>query len=153
MKIIEIDITNEEDLYERYNKKIVSKELINYMIKSVPHFTKKDEIKIVINNSMKGKCNCTNLIKDGLKYEYEKSLSKYYKTNIIQLIYLIIGIIALIVSTLIKGTIFKEIILIGAWVLIWEMIELELFSDTLEKRKRIILKKLLASEFEEKYSK
>ena len=43
--------------------------------------------------------------------------------------------------------IFKEIILIGGWVLIWEMIELEIFSDVKEKRKRIILKKILNSEF------
>ena len=149
MKVIEIDITNNEDLYEKYNKKVVSKDLINYMIESIPHFNKSDKLKIVINNSTSEKINCTKLIKDGLNNEYNKSLLKYHKTNIVQLIYLIIGIIALILSTLINGTIFKEIILIGAWVLIWEMIELELFSDTQEKKKRIILKKLLDSEFEE----
>lgn len=149
MKVIEIDITNKEDLYEKYNKKVVSKDLINYMIESIPHFNKSDKLKIVINNSTSEKINCTKLIKDGLNNEYNKSLLKYHKTNIVQLIYLIIGIIALILSTLINGTIFKEIILIGAWVLIWEMIELELFSDTQEKKKRIILKKLLDSEFEE----
>ena len=119
------------------------------MIESIPHFNKSDKLKIVINNSTSEKINCTKLIKDGLNNEYNKSLLKYHKTNIVQLIYLIIGIIALILSTLINGTIFKEIILIGAWVLIWEMIELELFSDTQEKKKRIILKKLLDSEFEE----
>lgn len=149
MKVIEIDITNKEDLYEKYNKKVVSKDLINYMIESIPHFNKSDKLKIVINNSTSEKINCTKLIKDGLNNEYNKSLLKYHKTNIVQLIYLIIGIIALILSTLVNVTIFKEIILIGAWVLIWEMIELELFSDTQEKKKRIILKKLLDSEFEE----
>ena len=149
MKVIEIDITNKEDLYEKYNKKVVSKDLINYMIESIPHFNKSDKLKIVINNSTSEKINCTKLIKDGLNNEYNKSLLKYHKTNIVQLIYLIIGIIALILSTLVNVTIFKEIILIGAWVLIWEMIELELFSDTQEKKKRIIIKKLLDSEFEE----
>ena len=149
MKVIEIDITNKEDLYEKYNKKVVSKDLINYMVESIPHFNKSDKLKIVINNSTSEKINCTKLIKDGLNNEYNKSLLKYHKTNIVQLIYLIIGIIALILSTLVNVTIFKEIILIGAWVLIWEMIELELFSDTQEKKKRIILKKLLDSEFEE----
>lgn len=149
MKVIEIDITNKEDLYEKYNKKVVSKDLINYMVESIPHFKKSDKLKIVINNSTNEKINCTKLIKDGLNNEYNKSLLKYHKTNIVQLIYLIIGIIALILSTLVNVTIFKEIILIGAWVLIWEMIELELFSDTQEKKKRIILKKLLDSEFEE----
>ena len=149
MKVIEIDITNKEDLYEKYNKKVVSKDLINYMIESIPHLNKSDKLKIVINNSTSEKINCTKLIKDGLNNEYNKSLLKYHKTNIVQLIYLIIGIIALILSTLVNVTIFKEIILIGAWVLIWEMIELELFSDTQEKKKRIILKKLLDSEFEE----
>ena len=146
MKVIEIDITNKEDLYEKYNKKVVSKDLINYMIESIPHFNKSDKLKIVINNSTSEKINCTKLIKDGLNNEYNKSLLKYHKTNIVQLIYLIIGIIALILSTLVNVTIFKEIILIGAWVLIWEMIELELFSDTQEKKKRIILKNLRKKE-------
>ena len=63
-----------------------------------------------------------------------------------QLIYLIIGILSLVLSSLIKENIFKELILISGWVLIWSMIEIEIFSDTELKRKRKILKQLLNSE-------
>lgn len=137
-KVIEIDLTCNDDLYEKYNRKIVSNDLVNYIITSA-NTKKKDKIKIIINNSIG--ISSVSLIKEGLKKEYEKSYLIYYKNNIVQIIYLLIGIIALFVSSIMDGNIFKEIILIGGWVLIWEMIELEIFSDVKEKRKRIILKK------------
>lgn len=144
-KVIEIDLTCNDDLYEKYNRKIVSNDLVNYIITSAYNTKKKDKIKIIINNSIG--ISSVSLIKEGLKKEYEKSYLIYYKNNIVQIIYLLIGIIALFVSSIMDGNIFKEIILIGGWVLIWEMIELEIFSDVKEKRKRIILKKILNSEF------
>ena len=53
----------------------------------------------------------------------------------------------LLISTFIKNmNILNEIVLIGAWVPIWEAIELELFTDTKEKRKRKQLKKILKGE-------
>ena len=144
-KVIEIDLICNDDLYEKYNRKIVSNDLVNYIITSAYNTKKKDKIKIIINNSIG--ISSVSLIKEGLKKEYEKSYLIYYKNNIVQIIYLLIGIIALFVSSIMDGNIFKEIILIGGWVLIWEMIELEIFSDVKEKRKRIILKKILNSEF------
>ena len=144
-KVIEIDMICNDDLYEKYNRKIVSNDLVNYIITSAYNTKKKDKIKIIINNSIG--ISSVSLIKEGLKKEYEKSYLIYYKNNIVQIIYLLIGIIALFVSSIMDGNIFKEIILIGGWVLIWEMIELEIFSDVKEKRKRIILKKILNSEF------
>ena len=144
-KVIEIDLTCNDDLYEKYNRKIVSNDVVNYIITSAYNTKKKDKIKIIINNSIG--ISSVSLIKEGLKKEYEKSYLIYYKNNIVQIIYLLIGIIALFVSSIMDGNIFKEIILIGGWVLIWEMIELEIFSDVKEKRKRIILKKILNSEF------
>ena len=54
-------------------------------------------------------------------------------------------------ATLIKeDVIWKEVLLIGGWVPIWETIDIELFSDLEGRRKRIILKKLLKSEIIEK---
>ena len=56
----------------------------------------------------------------------------------------------LFISTLINGKkIINEIILIGSWVPIWEAIELELLTDTYEKRKQKILKRLMKCEIEE----
>lgn len=39
-KILQIDLESKEDLFEKYNKNIVSKELIEYIIKATPHFKK-----------------------------------------------------------------------------------------------------------------
>ena len=107
-KVIEIDLTCNDDLYEKYNRKIVSNDLVNYIITSAYNTKKKDKIKIIINNSIG--ISSVSLIKEGLKKEYEKSYLIYYKNNIVQIIYLLIGIIALFVSSIMDGNIFKEII-------------------------------------------
>lgn len=143
-KIIAIDIINEDDLLEKYNKKKVSKDLISYIIESTPSFKNKDTFKIKINNRIK--TSCVQLIIDGLKEEYQKSVNTHRRNNIIQIIYLLVGIIVLSISNIIEKVIFKEIVLIGGWVLIWSMVELEIFSDTSGRRKRRVLKKLLNSE-------
>lgn len=145
-KVIEVDLIEQNDLFEKYNKNKVSKDLINYLVQSTPTFTKNKVIKIVINNKLVEYDNCVELIKKGLKEEYDKSLKKHNHTNLAQFFYLIIGIIALFISTLIKLKVLREVILIGGWVLIWSMIELEMFNDTEDKKRRIILKRLLNSE-------
>lgn len=142
MKIIEIDLVNASDLYEKYNKKNISKELLNYIVAC--SFGTKDTIKLIINN----KCGieASQLIKEGLKKEYVKVHLTQRKNNIIQISYLLIGVLILFISTLINKEILKEIVLIGGWVFIWAMVELELFSDVNERKKRKVLKKLLNSE-------
>lgn len=88
---------------------------------------------------------------DGFYQEYEMSKKIYHITNIKQFFLLMIGVIFLFLSTIVnESIIWKEILLIGGWVPIWEMIDLELFSDFQERRKRKILKKLLKSEIIEK---
>lgn len=144
-KIIKIDLVNEEDLYEKYNKEHVSKDLINYLVEKVSHFSSNDVVKIIINNNIKNK-DVITLIQEGLKNFYHESIIKSNQNNILEIIYFILGIIALFISTLLERTIFKEIVLIWGWVLIWEMIELEIFSDIRDRKKRKILKKLLNSE-------
>lgn len=147
-KIIEVDIIDEFDLYEKYNRKHISRDLINYLIETTPHFTKKDKIKIVITNNLEEVC--TPLIIDGLQREYNKSMLRNHRNNWIQVIYLLIGIFILFLSTLIKETVSKEIVLIIGWVFIWAMIEVQIFTDVKGMKKRRILKKLLQGEIIEK---
>lgn len=144
-KVIDVDLESENDLYEKYNKNIVSEELINYIIKNSIHIDNETKIKIVINTKIKG-IDIVSLIKEGLIFEYQKSIKEHERNNIIQILYLILGIFAIFLSTIINETIFKEIILIGGWVLIWTMVEMELFQDNKNKLKRHILKRLIASE-------
>lgn len=143
-KIIKIDLVSKEDLYEKYNKNNVSRELIDYIIENSINLMKKDKIKIVIDNQLEEKA--IPLIIEGLKREYNKCILNYNKSNFKQIVYLIVGIIALFISTLIEKTVLKEIVLIGGWVLIWTMVELEISYDIQNKHRRKILKKLLHSE-------
>ena len=145
-KVIEINLVEEEDLYEKYNRNIISKELINYMIRMSNTFSKKETIKIMIHNVKKGK-NIEAKIKDKLLEEYEMCLKEYKHNNLIQFIYLLIGIGLLFLYALVsRGTVIKEILLIAGWVVIWDTIEIEMFTDSQNKKRRKILKKLITSE-------
>jgi len=148
-KILKIDLLNKNDLVEKYNKGIVSKELIKYMIESTPCFGRGDTIKIVINNRIKDLDECTSFIIEGLKNEYDDNIFKYYRNNLMQIGLLIAGVIAIFISTLVDATIIKELVLIGGWVLIWEMVESEIFEDINNRKKIRILRKLLNSEIVE----
>lgn len=144
-RIIEVDLIDEESLFEKFNKRQVSNELIDYIIKEVGILKQSDVITIIVNNYL-SISDTKNLIKNKINDEYNKTILKYQHNIYIQLIYLIIGILSLVLSSIVKDNIFKELILIGGWVLIWSMIEIEIFSDTELKRKRKILKQLLNSE-------
>lgn len=147
--IIEIDLYNEETLYEKYNKNIVSKELINYIIEQAMFISEYDTVKVLVRNKCKVDKNYLDMIKEGLEIEYKKKLRNRYINNIKQVILLLIGLLFLFISAIIKdGFIFKEVFLIIGWVPIWEVIEIELFTDVEERRIRKILKKLLESDFE-----
>ena len=125
MKKVEIDIKDKRDLLDKYNTKKVSKDLNNYL---------SDE-------------NPIKLINEGFKVEYEKCLKKHIIIDLRQLFYLILGIIDIFIATLFETEVLHEIILISGWVFIWEMVELEIFTDRDNYKKRKVLKKLLDSEF------
>ena len=133
-KILEIDLVSVDSLFEKYNRRQISKELIDYMV----------------NNQVKNDSDIIKIIKQKLLDEYDKTILKHQNNIIKQLIYFLIGITALFFSTLIQDTIFKEIVLIGGWVLIWYMVELELFSDMELRKRRRVIKRLLESEIKVK---
>lgn len=144
MKIVEIDIKNENDLFEKYSKTNISKELINYLVLNTSKHRKNDKFKIIINNYTN--IEAYELLIKGLKDNYEKSLDRYIYNNKIQIIYLIIGLILLFISKYIEEVVFNELILIIGWFFIWVMFEEELSSDITNRKRRKILKKLLKSE-------
>lgn len=147
-KSIQIDLCNKDDFYEKYNKKTISKNLVNYIIEEAMYIDKKDNVEIIINDRCDLEEDCITTIKESLYLELQKNLRNRKLTNLKQLILLLIGIIFLFLSTVIKeGFIFKEVFLIVGWVPIWEVIDIELFHDVKEKRKRNVLKKLLTSDY------
>ncbi len=146
-KIIEIDITDKYELVQKYNDKNVSKELIEYIIDEAMYIGKKDTIKIVVSKKFQTSKSCKSLIIEGLRREYDESLRLHHLIDIKQYFFLVWGIIALFISSKISDeNILKEILLLAGWVPLWEMIDLEIFSDHDERKKRKVLKKLLSSE-------
>ena len=148
-KIVEIDIDSIDDLFERYNKKKISKDLIRYLIDSTPTLKKNDTLRVIINNNLGENISCAELIKKALDAEAASNEYKFIHTNKKQMLFFILGVFSLGISTFIEMPILKEIILIGAWVVLWDMVELELQDDISNRKKKYILKKLLAGEFEE----
>lgn len=150
---IEIDIMNKHNLIDKYNEKKVTHTLIEYIIKQVNDINLYDEIKIVINKKCQIDDDCSKLIKEGLKEEYNRSLKKRDDNNIKQFIFFILGILFIYLSTLIKNdVVWREIILITGWVPIWKMIEVEILPDVVARRKRRVINKILRSEFVEEDS-
>ena len=147
-KILEIDINKESDLFETYNNKKVSRELIQYMVDSYPKMNRDDTLKIVINNNIK-KVRCAELIKMELDEACRRSDFRFHNTNLKQLSFLIIGVIALVVASFIDWDVIKEVVIIGAWVLLWDAVELEIVDDISNRKKKKIYKNLLKSEFVE----
>lgn len=82
-QIIEIDLTNKNNLIDKYNEKKVSHSLIEYIIKQAEDANLYDEIKIVINKKWHIVEDCTKLIKEGLQEEYNRSMKKRDDNNII----------------------------------------------------------------------
>lgn len=147
-KLVELDINSIEDLYEKYNNNYVSNELINYLINEVPVLNKDDNLKIVINSKIKQKIDLEKTIKDGLQKEYTKIYEKHYQNDILQFIYLILGIAILFCSTFIMESVLKEVVIIGGWVFIWALLEMEIFTDKSNKKRRKIIQQLLTAQYE-----
>lgn len=143
MKNIIVNIKRESDLYEKYNDNL-SKDLINYLIEEA---RVKDDIKIIINTNLNIK-KIDVLLKEGIinAYNNSKRLDKYLDNK--QIIFFIIGIIFLILSTFIKYGILNEIIIIAGWVAIWEVVDISLNIDSKLRISRKLMNKLINSEIE-----
>ncbi len=148
-RVIKVDLDSREALFETYDKEKVNKELIRYLVDSAAKFRKDDEIEIRINNLFDKSVECIPLIKKALAEEDTSNERKHYLIEIKQIAFFICGILALVISTFIATEILKEIVLIGAWVLIWDMVEMEIVDDVSNRKRNKILDKLLSSSFVE----
>lgn len=146
-KIIEININDKDDIFDKYNDKNISKEFIEYIINKTKQIELNKNIKFICIKKCDIEKNIVELIRKELEKEYKISLKERNKNNIKQIIFLLMGIIFIILSTNIEDkSIWKEISLITGWVHIWEMIELEMFSDMDGRIKRKTIKRILNSE-------
>lgn len=143
MKNIILKIKSIDDLYEKYNNNI-SKDLFKYLINECRYV--KDDVKVIIYNQTNIK-NVDRLIKDGLNEylnECKKIDNEYNKK---QILFFIIGLIFIMISTLVTYKIINEVIIIAAWVVIWEVVDISFNLDVQSSYGKKIIKKLINSEF------
>ncbi|MBQ6840924.1 MAG: hypothetical protein IJO63_02260 [Bacilli bacterium] len=148
--IIEVDIKHKDDIYERYNQSRVSRDLINYIIEQAAPIINSHKITILINNLTGEEIECKKLLVAGLNREFDKNLVKHYRNNMAQVYYLFMGLVTLFAATLLRDGVFKELIVIGGWVFIWALIEMEIFGEMEGRKRRRIIKKLLNCTITEK---
>lgn len=145
-KIINIDVKTLDDLVEKYDNDKIAKDLIEYIIKEARHLNRKDTLKVNIILNFKTNLNIKEMLTTSFKEEYLNNVNDHYFNNLFQVILFLLGILFLSLSALLKdNNIWKELLLIGGWVPIWEMIELELFNDVRGRKKKFIINKILNS--------
>ena len=144
MKNIIVNLKKEEDLYNKYSDN-VSRDLLDYLINEA-RYTKGD-IKVTINTTL-DISNIESLIKEGLL----KMSNETRKLDIIhdmkQVMFLIIGVVFLIISSFIFYDVIKEIIVIAGWVAIWEVVDIALNVDSKSMASRKLIKRLMNSKIE-----
>lgn len=139
---IEINITNENELLNIYNKNIISETLDNYLTTSLEHRSLKENITINITGTENENIKniITNYYKE--KYLYLKKIDTL--DNYIRLVLFLIGVLSIFMSKQFTNIV-SEIFLIAGWVIIWEIIYDILFSEIKRKRKAKIYKALATS--------
>ena len=148
-KIIEADILNLDDFFEKYNKELVSRDLINYILDISKDTLDTDNIKIILNKKIDMKLE--NILRNSFENEYQRMVKEHFNNNKKQVIYFLIGVVMLVISRILNDRVLiEELFLIGGWVLIWQTVEIEFFGDTVNHKKRKLLKRLINSKIIEK---
>lgn len=145
-KVITVDIADKNDLVEKYDRSIVSADLIKFILTQAEQASIRDTFKIIVKDKCHLDHDVSNLIRSGIKIEYDNAVYEHTRNNNRQVLSVIIGVILIVISTIIKDPVLAEIFAVGAWVSMWDAIELALYSEYKERRKMNRLRKLLNCE-------
>lgn len=145
--IIEINITNYEDVVEKFDNNKLSNELAKFIYNQYTALSVNKGVEININSNLteEQKNNLADMIHRHFGLETQKSILTFkYKTKY-QILLFLIGILLIALSnlSLISNlSTIHEILLIFGWVAVWELIYDIMFVDIKENIKRKRLKKL-----------
>lgn len=137
---IEINIKNKNELYEKYNQKMIASDFVDFVVSQVKEYSSD----ITLNFSVSLTQEDENAIKEAFQKDYERCNNAYKHNNVKQAIFIMLGLILLLWSLLLQHYyIVSEIFIIAGWVLIWETLDIEIFRDPQNRKRRKILKNLL----------
>ena len=147
---INVDLLDKYDLVEKYNKSVVSRNLIDYIIEQAMEYKPSSNFKITVSKKGQIDHDSTKLIRDWLTKEFEKAKTFHRNENIKQILYLVIGILLIFLATRFSNPIVTEILSVSAWVPLWEAVDLALFSEAEEVAQITMLRNLINGEIVER---
>lgn len=145
--IIKIHLNEKSDYQNKFNEEILSYDLSNYILEEVRSINTKEKIKFAIftNFDMQDteKDTFISMIRNKFGDDISEIINSHYKQRIANLLIFLIGLIFLTIYSLFEITVISEVILILAWVFIWEAICNFLYKEIesnfkIKKRKQII---------------
>ena len=139
---INVDLLDKYDLVEKYNKSVVSRNLIDYIIEQAMEYKPSSNFKITVSKKGQIDHDSTKLIRDGLTKEFEKAKTFHRNENF--------GILLIFLATRFSNPIVTEILSVSAWVPLWEAVDLALFSEAEEVAQITMLRNLINGEIVER---
>lgn len=143
---MKIEISQLKAIENQFNKEELSEEFANYLINK-SKLQNENILKITISGPLKTeeKKEIEKRIHNHFNILYQKwnNIDKY--DNYFRLLLLILGIILILISEQLLS-VFRELFLIAGWVVVWEIIYDELFSQIKRKRTKNIYKRLATCE-------
>ena len=156
--ILEVKIESANDLYSNFsinNNKILNPQIQQHISKNVEGFSKRNHLKIKFVSSKKLTAKEKDDAKTVIKNTYKKVVDDCSKTInlycILSLIFLLIGIIAIVVLHVISSYatyVIKTILEIISWVFVWEFVDVLCFRAIFKIIKNNHNKKIYKSEIE-----
>ena len=161
-KIIKIHLTERTEYINKYNQRILSYDLSNYILEELKGIDTKEKIKFFIESDFEmtdlEKTNLVDMIRNNYGADISEILNISKKHHITYLLILLISIILIIIYSMINTELIAQYTLILGWVLMEQTICYFLYKGTeynhqISRRKQIINAKIIFDKDElEKYT-
>ena len=146
---IEIELNDQERIYNEFNKNQLSDNLSNFIYSQCKGISNKQNIELVINHNFKmneeEKIKLVDAIRANYGIDVKENLLKIKQEHIKEFFFLLLGIILLVFSNLfnyIKAPLVDEVIYIFGCVSVWEVAYNIIFIETKIREDNKRLKKL-----------
>lgn len=154
-KTIKIHINERTDYINKYNQRILSYDLSNYILEELKGINTKDKIKFHITSDFDmsdlEKTNLVDMIRNNFGKDISEIINLSKKHHIVNLIILLISIILIIIYSTLNTEIIAQYTLILGWVLMEQTICYFLYKGTnydhqISRRKQIVNAKVIFNE-------
>ena len=154
-KIINIHLNERTDYINKYNQRILSYDLSNYILEELKGINTKEKIKFNIKSdfvmSDLEKTNLVDMIRNNFGADISEILNLSKKHRIINCLILLVSIILVIIYSLINTELIAQYTLILGWVLMEQTIVFFLYKGTefnhqISRRKQIVNAKIIFNE-------